>query len=69
MNSILPFYIKNYDEYDTPTYGYNIFSKAMEDIVIGWKKKILKTILKPFFSRDINYQAINRINFFLIKLN
>ncbi len=69
-DSILPFYIKNYDEYDTPTYGYNIFSKAMEDIVIGWKKKILKTILKPFFSRDINYQAINRIDLFdQIKLN
>ena len=42
----------------------------MEDIVIGWKKKILKTILKPFFSRDINYQAINRIDLFdQIKLN
>ncbi len=62
-DSILPFYIKNFDDYNTPTYGYNLFNVAMSSIVTGWKKKALKYLLQPFFGNTLNFQALNRINF------
>ncbi len=62
-DSILPFYIDNFDDYNTPTYGYNLFNVAMSSIVTGWKKKALKYLLQPFFGNKVNFQALNRINF------
>ena len=61
-DSILPFYIKNFDDYNTPTYGYNLFNVAMSSID-RMEKKALKYLLQPFFGNTLNFQALNRINF------
>ncbi|MDC0529732.1 hypothetical protein OAN91_00245 [Pelagibacteraceae bacterium] len=66
QDSILPFYTpqKEFDSFLTPIYGHRLFNFYMQKAVIGWKKKLLQFFLKLFFIKNINVNAINRLNLF-----
>jgi hypothetical protein len=49
-DSILPFFINKFDEYQTPIFGYDRFTKVMSNASRGWKNNILKF----FFNKLIN---------------
>ena len=62
-DSILPFFIKKFDEYQTPIFGYDRFNRVMSKASRGWKNNVFKF----FFNRLINrrdeiWERVNSLN-------
>ena len=62
IDSFLPYYVKDYDDNLVPTFGYNLFLKAMHNSARGWKNKIFKMIFGKVFSEGVNWNKINSLN-------
>ena len=57
-DAILPEYIKSTSSKIVPIYGQDQFERSMSDINMGWKIRIIKKILSPFFP----HRAWNKMN-------
>lgn len=62
-DSVLPYFIKNYDEELTPIFGYDRFKNGMLKATLGWKNKLFNFFLSSFFpkKKDLLVQ-LNSLN-------
>ena len=62
-DSILPFFVKKYNSYLTPTFGYEKFSKVMNNASRGWKNTMIKFFLNKFLKKnDEFWLRVNSLN-------
>ena len=62
IDSILPYYVKDYDDNLVPIFGYNLFLKSMRNSARGWKNKVFKNLFGNFFSKNADWNKINALN-------
>ena len=53
-DSILPFFIKDYESEQVPIFGYNRYTNVMRGSTIGWKNKFAKFLLNSFLKKKMN---------------
>lgn len=62
-DSILPFFIKKFDEYQMPIFGYDKFNKVMSKASRGWKNNVFKFFFNKFINRrDEIWERVNSLN-------
>tara|TARA_B100000780_G_scaffold267993_1_gene225554 strand:+ start:3311 stop:4387 length:1077 start_codon:yes stop_codon:yes gene_type:complete len=62
-DSILPFFIKDYESEQAPIFGYDRYTNVMRSSAIGWKNKLAKFLLNPFLKKKNEYwERANHLN-------
>jgi len=61
-DSYLPYYVKDFSNYQTPIFGYKAFQKAMKNSSRGWKNKLVQLFFGKIFKDEVNWSKVNSLN-------
>ena len=61
-DSYLPYYVKDFENIQTPIFGHNLFQKTMQNSSRGWKNQLLKLFFGKILKKETNWNKINSLN-------
>ena len=61
-DSYLPYYVKDFENFQTPIFGHNLFQKTMQNSSRGWKNQVLKLFFGKIFKKETSWNKINSLN-------